>query len=293
VPVISAHFARAMMRTAIYKASSGASLASQLRARCAASAGGGGCQSLGWPLPAQQRRQQQRRLVHTIQQGSLRGLVTVVAAADSAEAASSSNGSGNGLPFALSRPRRLLRFKWGRSSRGYAASALQVEVDVLTEGRPSCVDAAQLEQLLEQLEGDAAAAVPLALRARAAAQPRYRLPAVASLSLVLCDDQHIRSLNQQYRGKDTATDVLSFEIPDEAPGLVLPIKLLGDLVISLDTAQRQANERGCGSHLTQHCWGPARSAPRSTDKNAHAHDCTHTRTSALPHTLYVQAQPAR
>lgn len=37
---------------------------------------------------------------------------------------------------------------------------------------------------------------------------------MASLSLVLCDDAHIRALNNRYRGKDYATDVLSFELKD-------------------------------------------------------------------------------
>ncbi len=33
------------------------------------------------------------------------------------------------------------------------------------------------------------------------------------LSVVLCDDGHIRELNAEWRGKDEPTDVLSFEIP--------------------------------------------------------------------------------
>jgi ssRNA-specific RNase YbeY (16S rRNA maturation enzyme) len=115
---------------------------------------------------------------------------------------------------------------------------------MLSEGTPSCVTAEELEQLLEQLEQDAQAAVPLALQAKQQAQPRYRLPAIANLSLVLCDDAHIQQLNKEFRGKDAPTDVLSFEIPDETPGIMLPVKLLGDLVISLDTAQQQAQERG-------------------------------------------------
>ena len=55
------------------------------------------------------------------------------------------------------------------------------------------------------------------------------------LSLVVCDDGWIRPLNKQWRDKDTATDVLSFPQEDEV--------VLGDLVISLETAERQALER--------------------------------------------------
>jgi hypothetical protein len=55
------------------------------------------------------------------------------------------------------------------------------------------------------------------------------------LSLTLCDDERIRELNQQWRSIDAPTDVLSFPMDDE--------QLLGDLVISIDTADFQAKER--------------------------------------------------
>ena len=63
------------------------------------------------------------------------------------------------------------------------------------------------------------------------------------LSIVLTDDQQIRSLNRDYRQKDTPTDVLSFGQMEGEP-FVAPIPVLGDLVISLQTAARQAVERG-------------------------------------------------
>src|SRR5262249_44959811 len=46
-------------------------------------------------------------------------------------------------------------------------------------------------------------------------------------------------LNRQYRGKDKPTDVLSFPLADE-----LQPFLLGDVVISVETAARQAQRRG-------------------------------------------------
>ncbi len=75
------------------------------------------------------------------------------------------------------------------------------------------------------------------------------------LSVVLCDDGHMRELNRAWRGVDKATDVLSFEMEDENlggeaavgfedQGTARPPVLLGDVVISMDTAQRQADERG-------------------------------------------------
>lgn len=63
----------------------------------------------------------------------------------------------------------------------------------------------------------------------------------SALSLSLVDDAEIRVLNREHRGKDKATDVLSF--PLYAPGenaLHDGERLLGDVVISLDTARRQA-----------------------------------------------------
>jgi probable rRNA maturation factor len=61
----------------------------------------------------------------------------------------------------------------------------------------------------------------------------------AALSLSLVGDNAIRSLNCRYRGKDKATDVLSFPLDDGDQG-GSPERLLGDVVISVDTARRQA-----------------------------------------------------
>jgi rRNA maturation RNase YbeY len=55
------------------------------------------------------------------------------------------------------------------------------------------------------------------------------------------DDYLIRELNKEWRRKDSATDVLLF--PKGQPASA-PLMLLGDLVISVDTAARQAEERG-------------------------------------------------
>ena len=72
---------------------------------------------------------------------------------------------------------------------------------------------------------------------RAAARPLVEACGGGELSLVLTTDRKIRVLNRAYRAKDRATDVLSFP-QDPAAGL------LGDVVVSLDTARRQAGERG-------------------------------------------------
>lgn len=63
----------------------------------------------------------------------------------------------------------------------------------------------------------------------------------AELSILLCDDATIRALNRQYRNNDKATDVLAFPM-QEGPGPQANPGLLGDVVISLPTARRQAAE---------------------------------------------------
>jgi probable rRNA maturation factor len=74
----------------------------------------------------------------------------------------------------------------------------------------------------------------------------------ASLSLSFVGDAAIRRLNREHRGRDRATDVLSFPLLEpgarrarpRAPALAGPERLLGDIVISLDTAWRQARAYG-------------------------------------------------
>ena len=58
--------------------------------------------------------------------------------------------------------------------------------------------------------------------------------AEAELSILITDDAEIRELNRRYRKLDRATDVLSF--PMKGP-------LLGDVVISAETAARRAGRR--------------------------------------------------
>ena len=62
------------------------------------------------------------------------------------------------------------------------------------------------------------------------------------VSVLLTDDVDIRQLNRDYRGVDAPTDVLAFSMREGEDGDVNP-SLLGDLVISLETAARQASTR--------------------------------------------------
>jgi len=65
----------------------------------------------------------------------------------------------------------------------------------------------------------------------------------ARVTVVFVRDRVIRSLNNQYRQIDRATDVLSFPAGDEMPGGG-DEHYLGDIVISIDTAVSQAESAG-------------------------------------------------
>ena len=66
------------------------------------------------------------------------------------------------------------------------------------------------------------------------------------VSITLTDDKHIQKLNKKFRGKDTATDVLSFAFreSDEPEIFGAEIEVLGDVIISLERAKAQATEYG-------------------------------------------------
>ena len=77
------------------------------------------------------------------------------------------------------------------------------------------------------------------------------------LSVVLVADRRMRALNRRYRKKDRSTDVLAFPMNERrspAPAASVAAKsrlssvpmLLGDVVISMQTAKRQATEFGHG-----------------------------------------------
>lgn len=63
---------------------------------------------------------------------------------------------------------------------------------------------------------------------------------LAELSVLLTDDRGIQVLNREHRQKDKPTDVLAFPMHEGEPD---PHGILGDVVISLDTALRQAAAR--------------------------------------------------
>jgi rRNA maturation RNase YbeY len=75
--------------------------------------------------------------------------------------------------------------------------------------------------------------------AAALADPALGPPSEVHVGLTLCDDAEIHELNRDYRHKDKPTDVLAFAMR-EGPGGHLHPGELGDVVISVETARRQA-----------------------------------------------------
>lgn len=71
------------------------------------------------------------------------------------------------------------------------------------------------------------------------AESRPRLAPECEVSVTFCDDAEIRDLNAQWRGKDKATNVLSFP----TPGPLEARPLLGDIVIACETVAREATEQ--------------------------------------------------
>lgn len=69
------------------------------------------------------------------------------------------------------------------------------------------------------------------------------------LSVTFVDNEAIRQINKEYRGKDTPTDVISFAMEEmgedeiEIVGADMP-RTLGDIIISVDRTREQAEEYG-------------------------------------------------
>jgi len=71
---------------------------------------------------------------------------------------------------------------------------------------------------------------------------------ISEVSLLLTDDKEIQTLNKMYRNIDAPTDVLAFSLLEGQESFLKPDIanecLLGDIVISVETAQRQAISLG-------------------------------------------------
>eukprot|EP00873_Tetraselmis_striata_P020150 jgi/Tetstr1/440414/TSEL_028748.t1 len=118
------------------------------------------------------------------------------------------------------------------------ALGVDVEGDVGAALRDSGLD---LETLLEAVEADAEEAVRQALAMEGGVGSEHD---GAELSVTLCSDGVITELNREWLGKDYPTDVLSFPGGWEEQPKGYPLRVLGDIFISLDTAKLQAADVG-------------------------------------------------
>jgi probable rRNA maturation factor len=68
--------------------------------------------------------------------------------------------------------------------------------------------------------------------------------------LLITNDLEIKDLNSEFRNKDKPTDVLSFP-ENDSPRTAKKSEYLGDIIISIETARKQAKEYGVS--LTEEC----------------------------------------
>lgn len=73
----------------------------------------------------------------------------------------------------------------------------------------------------------------------------------SEVSLLFTDDETMRGINAQWRGKDKPTNVLSFPAFPLRPGMA-PKPLLGDIVLAFETVEREAAQehKPFGHHLS-------------------------------------------
>jgi probable rRNA maturation factor len=115
----------------------------------------------------------------------------------------------------------------------------------------------RLVAIIAREGGDWSAFEPaeVAIHRAAAALARHRglaLQRRREASIVLGSDELVRRLNRTYRGKDAATNVLSFPY-QPPPGADPGDGYLGDVILAAETVQREAAERCIApAHHLQH-----------------------------------------
>ena len=72
----------------------------------------------------------------------------------------------------------------------------------------------------------------------------------AELSILLSDDDHVRAVNQEWRGIDKPTNVLSF--PSVEREKITSTPFLGDIIIAFETVKREAEseDKAFADHFT-------------------------------------------
>eukprot|EP00216_Chloropicon_sp_CCMP2111_P005782 CAMPEP_0198239700 /NCGR_PEP_ID=MMETSP1446-20131203/5043_1 /TAXON_ID=1461542 ORGANISM="Unidentified sp, Strain CCMP2111" /NCGR_SAMPLE_ID=MMETSP1446 /ASSEMBLY_ACC=CAM_ASM_001112 /LENGTH=552 /DNA_ID=CAMNT_0043922335 /DNA_START=92 /DNA_END=1750 /DNA_ORIENTATION=+ len=134
-----------------------------------------------------------------------------------------------------------------RNSAGHvrhcSTSQQQISVDLLVRDEVSnaSIWMDQLADAVDILEADCKSALRTALE-KSSMEVSQRM----EVSVLISGDEEIRDLNATWRGVNRPTDVLSFPNGEVPPGYDATI--LGDVVISAETAERQARQRGHSLH---------------------------------------------
>lgn len=103
---------------------------------------------------------------------------------------------------------------------------------------------------IDEIQGNGQAAEELIQSLLSFAAKEEDIKEQTELSVTFLSDNAIRQINHEYRAKDKATDVISFALEEEGDGEAPIIgaedmpRHLGDLLISVETATRQADEYG-------------------------------------------------
>lgn len=118
---------------------------------------------------------------------------------------------------------------------------------------PVALDTVRGSKLWNELP-DVEAVVAAAVGAAFAEAELEALPD-AELSVTLSDDATVRELNAKWRGKNSATNVLTF--PAFEPDEMADAPMLGDVILAFETVDREAREEGKSlsdhlSHLVVH-----------------------------------------
>ncbi|PWA97569.1 haloacid dehalogenase-like hydrolase family protein [Artemisia annua] len=159
-------------------------------------------------------------------------------------------GRGNVCCAAQQRGYRKVRGRPNARRKGERAKGKELELDVRICIEEQLPDDPEILDIAELLRLNVPMAMKLGFDGLKDSDFKTRDPAIddvgqyesVELSILLCNDEFIRELNKDWRNEDHATDVLSMS--QHVPELKLPMLMLGDIIISVETAARQAEERG-------------------------------------------------
>jgi len=110
----------------------------------------------------------------------------------------------------------------------------------------------QIDVLIEDDRWAQLSLEELAERAGAAVMDQLGAQEIYECALLACDDARIKTLNADFRDKDSATNVLSWPTAELIPPALPSEPELGDIALSYDTCAREAHEadKSLNDHVT-------------------------------------------